>query len=137
MTSTTTTEWTEVHDEVQQQLALLEADVRRSLPGIDVESGQTHGKAFFLCSYRIFSIPNRGLDRIVAGVTFTPDNDGVRVEADVSGERSGDWISGVPAQTVANSKSRLLAAAQEVGRKLCQSAEAITRALKDSARNAN
>ena len=67
-------------------------------------------------------------------MTFTPAHPGVTVEADVSGEQTGDWISSVPSKTVANSREELLAAARESARKLCQSVEAIVAALKDPSR---
>jgi hypothetical protein len=126
--------WTEVHDEIQTQLGLLESEVRRKMAGIRVNAGRTQGDRFFLFSYRTFSLPDGGLDPVVAGLTFTPAEEGVKVEADVSGEQTGDWISSVPSQTVANLRDELLAAAREAARELCQSAEAIIAALKDPSR---
>jgi hypothetical protein len=126
--------WTEVHDEVQGQLALLETDVRRQVAGIRVDTGRTKGDRFFLFSYRTFSLPDRTLDPVVAGITFTPVREGVTVEADVSGERTGNGISSVPSKTVAHSREELLAAARESARKLRQPAEAIAAALKDPTR---
>jgi hypothetical protein len=126
--------WTKVHDEVQEQLVLLEIEVRRKVAGIRVDPGRTKGDKFFLFSYRTFSIPDIAIDPVVVGMTFTPAHQGVTVEADVSGEQSGDCISFVPSKTVANSREELLAAARESARKLCQSAEAIAAALTDPAR---
>ena len=126
--------WTKVHDEVQEQLVLLETEVRRKAAGIRVEAGRTKGDKFFLFSYRTFSMPDSALDPVVVGMTFTPAHQGVTVEADVSGEQTGDWIASVPSKTVANSREELLAAARESARKLCQSADAITAALKDPSR---
>ena len=84
--------WTEVHDEVQRQFVILETEVRRKLPGIRVAAGRTQGERFFLFSYRTFSLPDSALDPVVAGITFTPAEQGVTVEADVSGEGIGDRI---------------------------------------------
>ena len=67
-------------------------------------------------------------------MTFRLTHQGVTVEADVSGEQTGDIISSVPSKTVANSREELLAGTCELARKLCQSAEAIAAALKDPSR---
>jgi hypothetical protein len=126
--------WAQVHDKVQEQLVPLETEVRRKVTGIRVDAGRTKGDKFFLFSFRTFSMPDSTLDPVVVGMTFTPAQQGVTVEADVSGEQTGDWIASVPSKTVVNSRDELLAAAQESARKLCQSAEAITAALKDPSR---
>lgn len=126
--------WAKVHDEVQEQLVLLETEVRRKVAGIRVEAGRTKGDQFFLFSYRTFSMPDSALDPVVVGMTFAPAHQGLTVEADVSGEQTGDWISSVPSKTVANSREELLATARESARELCQSAEAIAAALKNPSR---
>jgi hypothetical protein len=71
---------------------------------------------------------------VVSGITFTPAQEGVTIEADVSGEQTGDCISSVSRKTVANSREELLAAASESAQKLCQSADAIAAALEDPSR---
>jgi hypothetical protein len=126
--------WTKVHEEVQEQLVLLESEVRRKVAGIRVEAGQTKGDKFFLFSYRTFSKPDSELDPVVVGLTFTPAHQGVTVEADVSGEHTGDWIASVPSKTVANSTDELLAATRDSAQKVCQSADAVAAALKDLSR---
>lgn len=126
--------WSEVHEHVQQQLAVLESEVRRRVAGVQVDKGRTQGNQFYLFSYRTFSIPDSGLDPVVSGVTFTPAQQGVTVEADVSGEQMGDCISSLPSRTVANRREEILAAAGESAVKLCQSAEAIAAALGGSSR---
>ncbi len=126
--------WTTVHDAVQEQLGRLETAVRRRLAGIRVDSGRTRGNKFFLFSYRTFSLPDSGLDPVVVGMTFTPAHQGVRVEADISGEQSGDCLVSVPCKTVAQSRDELLATARESAQQLCQSAEAVANALKDPSR---
>src|SRR5438067_1673544 len=78
--------WTKVHDEVQEQLELLETEVRRKVAGVRVDAGRTKGDMFFLFSYRTSSMPDTALDPVVVGMTFTPEHQGVTVEADVSGE---------------------------------------------------
>jgi hypothetical protein len=126
--------WTQVHEEFQEQLVLLETEVRRKMAGIRVDAGRTKGERFFLFSYRTFSIPHSGLDPVVVGITFTPAPQGVMVEADVSGEQTGDWISSVPSKAVTHSREALLQAAGEAAHQLCQSAEVIALALADSSR---
>jgi hypothetical protein len=94
----------------------------------------TSGEHFFLFSYRTFSMPESTLDGVVVGLTFTPAGQSVTVEADVSGEQTGDWISALPNKMVADSRGDLLAAARDSAQALCQSAEVIATALKDLSR---
>jgi hypothetical protein len=126
--------WSAVHEEIQRQLLLLETDVRRKLPGVRVAPGRTHGSGFFFFSHRTFSIPDSAVDPVVAGLTITPADRGMTVEADVSGEQTGDWIASVPTKTVVDATEDLLAAVRESARQLCQFAEAIAAALQDSSR---
>jgi hypothetical protein len=125
--------WREVHDEVQRQLVILETEVRRKLRGIRGAAGRTQGDRFFLFSYT-FSLPDSVLDPVVVGITFTPADQGVTVEADVSGEGNGDMIFFVPSKMVADSREGLLEAARESARELCRSAEVIAKALLDPTR---
>lgn len=128
--------WEELHRVVQEQLALLKADVRRMAPDVRVEEGRTQGKQFFLFSHCTFSIPGSDVDPVVAGITFTPAQDGVSVVADFSGEHTGDCIASVPTKTVRASREDLFDAARESARALCRSAEAIAAALADPLRAA-
>jgi len=127
--------WIKVHDEVQAQFDALETEIRRTVSPIRVDAGRTQGESFFLFSYRTFSLPDCSLDPVVVGVTFTPADEKVLVEADVSGEHTGDWISDVPSKSVANSSEEVLAAARESALRLFQSAAAIAAALKDPSRS--
>jgi hypothetical protein len=126
--------WSEVHDEVQAQLAGLESEVRDKLPAAQVRSGRTSGERFFLFSYRTFSLPESEIDPVVAGVCFTQAGPGIAVEADISGEHTGDVILSAPGKTVPNSPDELLAAARGAARKLCQTTEPIVAALSDPSR---
>ena len=128
--------WTEVHTEVQSQLAILEGEVRRRVPAARATSGRTKGSRFFLFSYRTFAIPDSRLDPVVAGVLFRPADRGVAVEADVSGEYTGDCISPAFSATVANSKEELLTTARQLAQRLLESADVIAAALEDSSRKA-
>jgi hypothetical protein len=126
--------WTEVHEQVQGELALLENEVRRKVADVRVDKGRTKGDRFYLCTYKTLSTPGSGLDPAVSGITFTPAQSGVVVESDVSGEQRGDFISPASSTTVANSRQQLLAAAVASARHLCQSADAIIAALGDQSR---
>jgi hypothetical protein len=126
--------WTDVHEQIQLQLAVLEKEVRGKAPGVRVDSGRTRGDSFFLFSYRTFSMPHNAVDPVVVGMTFTPVEQGVGVEGDVSGEQTGDVILSVPSETVAASREHLVAAARTMAEGLCRSAEAIVAALEDPSR---
>jgi hypothetical protein len=126
--------WTEVHEEVQEQLAPLERGVRQRLVGVRVNAGCTKGDRFFLSSYLTFSVPESGLDPVVVGMTFRPAGPGVAVDADASGEQTGDLISDLPSTSVENSREALLSVVRESARRLCQSAGDIAVALKDPSR---
>ncbi|HUY33715.1 MAG TPA: hypothetical protein VMV69_13275 [Pirellulales bacterium] len=126
--------WPELHSEIQRQLALLEGEVRRQVPGVRVVGGRTRGEQFCLFSYLTFSMPDSDIDPVVVGITFTPSDEGVTVEADVSGERFGDLISTVYRTTVGNSTHELLAAACDFARELGGSVDAIRGALNDASR---
>jgi hypothetical protein len=127
--------WDDVHETVQVELALLEVKIRRTVPGIRVDAGRTRGDRFHLFSYRTFSLPDGHVDPVVAGVTFSPTPNGVAVEADISGEQTGDWIVAARSTTVAPSYDALLKVAHDLARQLCDSAAAIATALMDSSRS--
>jgi hypothetical protein len=126
--------WTEIHEEVQKQLAPLERDVRQRLAGVRVHAGRTRGEWFFLSSYLTFSVPESGLDPVVVGMTFRPAGPGVAVDADASGEQTGDLISDLPSTSVEHSREALLSTVRESAHRLCQSADDIAVALKDPSR---
>jgi hypothetical protein len=126
--------WGDIHAEIQTQLSALETEVRLVLPKVRVDQGRTSGERFYLFSYRTFSVPQSTIDPVVVGMTFTPAREGVTVDADVSGEHTGDIIVSLSPATVANSRIELRAAVGELARALCDSAEAIRAALNDSSR---
>lgn len=126
--------WTEVHDDIQGQLAALENDVRRTVRGVRVNAGYTSGEHFLLFSYRTFAMPDSDIDPVVVGITFTQIHEGINVEADVSGEQTGDCIASLPSTIAAHSKEELLATARESVRGLSHSADLIAAALKNPSR---
>lgn len=127
-------DWVHVDEEVQEELAFLEAEVRRKLPDVCVQACRTKGKAFFLFSYRTFSTPEGLIDPVVANVTFSPANPGVTVEADISGEHIGDILSATPGVTVDCSRDDISAAARAAARSLRGNAGLIVAALQDVSR---
>jgi hypothetical protein len=126
--------WTEVHRGVQEQLAMLEEDARKLSPEIRVAVGSTRGEHFKLFSYRTFSGPNGEVDPVVAGVTFTQAGNAINIEADASGERTGDLISSAQNRTVSISLDEIREAAREMVRELRPSAQAVANALEDPSR---
>jgi hypothetical protein len=117
--------WSDVHELVQRRLAELETEVRRKAPDIQVRQGRTHGKQFHLFSYKTFTAPNSPEDPVVGGITFSRTEHGVKIEADISAERTGDLIYAAPSKDVLDCREEILKAADEVARVLCQSADAI------------
>ena len=70
-----------------------------------MDAGRTHGTSFFLFSYLTLSLPESGLDPVVVGMTFRPAGPGVVLDADVSGEQTGDLISDLPSTSVEHSRN--------------------------------
>lgn len=126
--------WTELHELIQRTLANLESEIRHRVDGVRVARGRTKGNHFYLFSYLTFSIPNAELDPVVCGIAFKPADQGVTIEADISGEQTGDCISAVPSKTVANAREELLKAADELAHQLCKSTDAIETALNNASR---
>lgn len=124
--------WTEVHGQVQNQLALLESAVRQKVPGVRVMQGRTKGEMFYLFTYRTFSLPEKEADPIVCGITFAPAAEGVAIEADVSGEQSGLLLFSLPGRTVPSCREALLSAGTEAARELGTSADKIAETLEVS-----
>jgi len=127
-------QWTAIHKAIEEQLGLLEAEIRAVLNEVIAVAGRTQGEHFSICSYRTFSIPNSNVDRVVAGITMQRTNQGTIIEADISGESTGDIISTTPVRTVANEGTAVLEAALNSAQVLSQSSRQIVAALKDSSR---
>ena len=70
----------------------------------------------------------------MVGMTFTQADEGVDVEANVSGEQTGDLISSTPNRMTTDSRNELLAAARKSAWELRKSAKAIAAALKNPSR---
>lgn len=126
--------WDDVHRNVQANLTRLEKKVRDEVRGVRVDAGSTQGERFILFSYRTFSLPDNEIDPVVAGVIFTLAGDGVKVEADLSGEQTGDYIASFPSTIVENSNDAVIEAARDALRLLCEAAGALAAAVTDPAR---
>ncbi len=126
--------WDHLHNIVQEQLQLLDSEVRNQLPQVRIDGGSTHGKAFPLFSYRRYSLPDSEIDPVVAGMTFVPADASVAIDADISGEMTGDCLSSDSYTATATSWDDLLTATRELSRKLCHSPETIVKALRDESR---
>lgn len=126
--------WDEVHTEFQNQLKFLANEVCRRVSGVHAYTGRTEGENFFLFSYVTFSLPESRVDPVVVGITLTPNQDRVTLEADISGEERGDMIYSVT--KVVDSRHDVSAVAKTLAVQLSQSAEAIETALRDSHRTA-
>jgi hypothetical protein len=126
--------WTEVHAEVQQQLDVLEREVRRQVENVCVKSLQTNGERVYLFTYKTFAGQDESIDPVVVGITFSPHDGGILVEADASGERTGDLIYPLPTETAPDAGEKILEIARDVARKLCHSASAVADAVCDPSR---
>jgi hypothetical protein len=127
--------WAILHEEAQGQLSHLEEGIRRKIAKLQVVAGRTSGDYFYLYSYQTFSLSDDDkLDPVVAGITFSPDRTNVKIEAEISGEQTGDIILSLPTTTVANSKEDLIEAARGLTRRLSQSADLVAAALLNASR---
>lgn len=127
--------WDHVHELVQERLAELDHAVKSRVPAASVQVGRTAGRAFPLFTYRTFSRPREVVDPVVVGVTFTWSGPRIRVEADASGEQSGDRIVTLSPKTVPSSRAELIQAACEFAERLRQSDDQIAAALADPSRD--
>jgi hypothetical protein len=131
--------WTEVHEEVQRILGRLDELVRTRVTHLHTMSGRTQGRGFDLFTYLKFSRTDASeLDPVVVGLTFShadgEERRWVVIDADVSGEQTGDGIE-VPAQRrVPASREDLLRAASEMALRLSCGEQRIAEALLDSSR---
>jgi hypothetical protein len=126
--------WTQMHEVVQEQFSVLETEVRQLVPGVQVAAGCTRGEHFMLFTFRKFWMPNSEVDPVVAGMTFTSRDEGVHIEADVSGEQTGDYISSASIRIVRTLGDELLVEANQMAKRLQESAEAIAVAISDPTR---
>jgi hypothetical protein len=132
--------WNEVHAEVQRVLTGLDDVVRLRVPCLHVASGRTQGRSFYLFTYLTFSRTDAtGIDPVVVGLTFARADDEeeqVVIDADVSGEQTGDGIESIARRTVPVAREELLRASHELAQGLSCFGQRIAEALLDSSRSA-
>ena len=131
--------WDEVHEEVQRILGTLDELVRSRVTRLHVKSGRTNGRGFYLFTYRTFSRTDATeIDPVVVGLTFTrADHDEknlVVIDADISGESTGDTIAAMTKLTVPAVREELLRAAHEFALGLSCRGQRIAEALLESSR---
>lgn len=132
--------WTDVHKEVQRVLVGLDELVRLRVAHLHVESGRTQGHSFYLFTYLTFSRTDAiEIDPVVVGLTFArADNEEekrVVIDADVSGEHTGDRIEALARRRVPAVREELLRTAHELAFELSCYAQRIAEALLDSSRS--
>ncbi len=132
--------WVEVDEEVQRVLSGLNELVRSRVANLHVESGRTQGRSFYLFTYLAFSRTDASeIDPVVVGLTFARADDDeqerVVIDADISGEQTGDGIEVLAQRTVPAGRDDLLRAASELALKLSCYDQRIAEALLDSSRS--
>ncbi len=132
--------WNEVHDRVQRVLGRLDEPVRSIVPHVNVTSGRTQGRSFYLFTYRTYSRTDAPeIDPVVVGLTLAPaDHDArelVVIDADISGESTGDGIERLPLRTVRAVREELLLAVHETAFELSHHGQRIAESLLDSSRS--
>ncbi len=131
--------WLEAHEQVQQVLARLDDLVQSSVPDLRVETGKTQGRNFSLFTHRTFSRTEEpAIDPVVVGLTFArgggEDAEAVTIEADISGEQTGDRIAASSRREVPTAQD-LVRAARELAAELCKYAPSIVEALLNPSRS--
>jgi hypothetical protein len=131
--------WAEVHEEIQRVLQTLEEPVRSRVKHLRTAAGATRGRNFHLFTYRTFSRTDAtDIDPVVVGLTFAEaDEEGkqVVIDADISGESTGDGIKTFASRTVLALRNELLRASNELARELSRHGPQIAEALLDSSRS--
>lgn len=131
--------WTEVHEQVQQILAALDETVRLRVPDVRVDTARTRGRKFYLFTYRTFSrSDDPHIDPVVVGLTFVREDHGEEpraiIDADISGEATGDRIAAITRRTVPMVGTELFRVARESAAELSQYVPRIAEALLDPSR---
>lgn len=128
--------WDRVHAAAQQSFAALEAELRRRFSHRQLEAvpGRTHGSNFLLFTYRNFSLKEGLPEPVTVGITFRPLGNEVSIEADASGEQTGDIVFSVPPETVPLAEEALIAHAKSFGRELQGAVDEIAAAMLDPLR---
>jgi hypothetical protein len=125
-------DWEDVHTQVQAVFDDLENRVRSRCPSVNVRSGKTSGRVWFLYTYRHFNLTTDDeAEDIVAGVSFTPSptGDGICILADIGGGETGVTDFEIAERTVPAERGAVLAAARELVEELSRQDEVVAKAL--------
>lgn len=124
-------EWKTVHGAVQKVFAEM---VHQLGPQLETKSGFTEGTAFFF-TYRLFQNPgDENIDPVVVGITFWKGETAIRIEGDISGEQTGDFLVDSIKDKVAASTDRVKAAALRIASKLVRHTSVVPQALRNKSR---
>ena len=113
--------------------------MRSRIADLRVGAGKTHGRNFYLFTYRNFSRTDLAdIDPVVVGLTFAPadvkDKRQVVIDADISGESTGDCVESLAPRVVSSKREDLLRATHEIARELSGRSGPIIEALFDASR---
>ena len=125
----------ELHDCVQRKLVLLDDFIRQRVPDVVICAARTTGKQFLLFTHRTYSSPSHdSIDPVVVGLTFKRTDSGVVIEADASGEETGDLILPLPRQVCSPVRAELIESAISLATQLVTANERIAAAVLDPSR---
>lgn len=127
----------DLHNYVQGKLAALDDLVRQRVPDVVIHSARTTGKQFLLFTHRTYSSPSHeSIDPVVVGLTFKLAGGGVSIEADASGEETGDLIFLLPHKLCSHGRTELIESATDLADQLVAANERISTAVVDASRRA-
>ena len=129
--------WAEVHAGVQQILGSLDKGIQKQVADVRVLEGKSQAPGYSLFTYRTFSRSAVEIDPIVVAILFSKVNENeIALDADISGESTGDQIETLARRVVSANRTELLMAAQELASKLACAGAKISEALLDGDRTA-
>jgi hypothetical protein len=127
-------EWDRVHAQVQSAFDGLAQGVRSRCPSVTVRpGGRTSGRVWFLYSHRDFNLTqdDSEAEDVVAGVTFSPEGDGVRIQADIGGGETGQTDYEASERVVPANLTAVLTAARELAEELSRQDEVVAKAMSE------
>jgi hypothetical protein len=127
-------EWDQVHAQVQSVFDRLAQRVRSRCPSVLVRAGgRSSGRVWFLYSDRSFNLTqdDSEAEDIVAGITFSPQRDGIGVRADIGGGDTGQTDYEAPERVVPANLNAVLAAAREMAEELSCQDEVVVKAMSE------
>ena len=127
-------DWAEVQRAIQDTFRDLAGDVRVRVPSIAVKDGTARGGVVELFVFSSFMLPSRpSAEAIVVGVTFTGEERGLLITADVCGEESGCvYAREQPRSVDAKATQALARAASELAARVSRGVDVIVDAIRSS-----